>query len=75
VQTQRIVGEKHLKLTLRPSSGPGLSSVAGTFDAIRFFSAEPAPDFIRAVYSLGINEYNGSESLQLVVRHWQAADA
>ena len=62
VQTQRVVGEKHLKLKL--------SSPAGNFDAIRFFSAEPAPDNIRAVYSLSINEYNGKESLQLIVRHW-----
>ena len=62
VQTQRVVGEKHLKLKL--------SSAAGSFDAIRFFSAEAAPDKIHAVYSLGINAYNGSESLQLIVRHW-----
>jgi single-stranded-DNA-specific exonuclease len=62
VQAQRVVGEKHLKLKL--------SSPAGSLDAIRFFSAEPAPDAIRAVYSLGVNEYNGSESLQLIVRHW-----
>jgi single-stranded-DNA-specific exonuclease len=62
VQTQRIVSEKHLKLKL--------STPAGSFDAIRFFSAEPAPDNIHAVYSLSVNEYNGSESLQLIVRHW-----
>jgi single-stranded-DNA-specific exonuclease len=62
VQIQRVVGEKHLKLKL--------SSSAGSFDAIRFFSAEPAPDTIHAVYSLSVNEYNGSESLQLIVRHW-----
>ena len=62
VQTQRVVGEKHLKLKL--------SSPAGSFDAIRFFSAEPAPDTIHAVYSLSVNEYNGSEALQLIVRHW-----
>ncbi len=62
VQTQRIVGEKHLKLKL--------SCPAGSFEAIRFFSAEPAPEQIHAVYSLSINEYNGRESLQLIVRHW-----
>lgn len=62
VQTQRIVGEKHLKLKL--------SSPAGSFDAIRFFHADPAPYTVHAVYSLGINEYNGSETLQLIVRHW-----
>jgi single-stranded-DNA-specific exonuclease len=62
VQAQRVVGEKHLKLKL--------STSAGSFDAIRFFSAEPAPDSMRAVYSLSVNEYNGSETLQLIVRHW-----
>jgi single-stranded-DNA-specific exonuclease len=70
VQTQRVVGEKHLKLTLRLCSGQALSSPARNFDAIRFFSAEPAPETIHAVYSLSVNEYNGSESLQLIVRHW-----
>lgn len=62
VQSQRIVGEKHLKLKL--------VSPAGSFDAIRFFHADPAPDTVHAVYSLSINEYNGSEALQLIVRHW-----
>ncbi|MFH2135965.1 MAG: single-stranded-DNA-specific exonuclease RecJ [Pseudomonadota bacterium] len=62
VQMQRIVGEKHLKLKL--------ASAAGSFDAIRFFHADPAPDTVHAVYSLSINEYNGSETLQLIVRHW-----
>lgn len=62
VQSQRIVGEKHLKLKL--------ASPVGSFDAIRFFHADPAPDTVHAVYSLSINEYNGSETLQLIVRHW-----
>jgi single-stranded-DNA-specific exonuclease len=62
VQTQRIVAEKHLKLKL--------ASSAGSFDAIRFFHADAAPDTVHAVYSLSINEYNGSETLQLIVRHW-----
>jgi single-stranded-DNA-specific exonuclease len=62
VQSQRVVGEKHLKLKL--------ASAAGSFDAIRFFHDEFAPDTVHAVYSLSINEYNGSENLQLIVRHW-----
>jgi single-stranded-DNA-specific exonuclease len=64
VESQRVVGEKHLKLKL--------SSAAGVFEAIHFFCADPMPASIRAVYSLGINEYNGKVSLQLMVRHWQA---
>ena len=66
VQTQRVVGEKHLKLQLRHISG-------GMLEAIHFFSTEPMPPAIRAVYSLNTNEYNGSVSLQLIVRHWQEA--
>jgi single-stranded-DNA-specific exonuclease len=66
VESQRVVGEKHLKLKL--------SSAAGAFDAIHFFCADPMPSSIRAVYSLGINEYNGKTSLQLIVRHWQAIE-
>jgi single-stranded-DNA-specific exonuclease len=62
VESQRVVGEKHLKLKL--------SSAAGCFDAIRFFHADSAPETVHAVYSLSVNEYNGRENLQLIVRHW-----
>lgn len=63
VQNQRIVGEKHLKLRL---------AVQGkSIDAILFGHNEPLPEHIHAVYSLGINEYNGNQSLQLIVRHWE----
>jgi single-stranded-DNA-specific exonuclease len=63
VQAQRIVGEKHLKLTL--------VSAATSLEAMHFFSTDPLPKEIRAVYSLGVNEFNGRVSLQLIVRHWQ----
>jgi single-stranded-DNA-specific exonuclease len=63
VQAQRIVGEKHLKLTLVTPSA--------SLEAMQFFSTDPLPEKIHAVYSLGVNEYNGRASLQLIVRHWQ----
>ncbi len=63
VQSQRVVGEKHLKTKLATSSA--------TYDAIHFFHADPLPAEIHAVYSLAINEYNGNVSLQLIVRHWE----
>lgn len=66
VRNQRVVGEKHLKLKL---STPGL-----LIDAILFGHNEPLPDRIHAVYSLNVNEYNGTQSLQLIVRHWQKAE-
>jgi single-stranded-DNA-specific exonuclease len=65
VQNQRVVGEKHLKLKL---STQGL-----LIDAILFGHNEPLPERIHTVYSLCVNEYNGTQSLQLIVRHWQDA--
>jgi len=65
VQNQRVVGEKHLKLRLGKQGKP--------IEAILFGHAEPLPDRIHAVYSLSVNEYNGTQSLQLIVRHWQDA--
>lgn len=61
VMEQRVVGEKHLKLRL---SREGVQ-----LEAMHFFSPEPWPAHARAVFSLGINEYNGRETLQLIVRH------
>lgn len=61
VQAQRVVGERHLKLTL------GLEG--RRFSAIRFGSADPLPAVIDAVYRLDVNEFQGSAALQLVVEH------
>ena len=63
VQNQRVVGEKHLKLRL--------SRQGKLIEAILFGHNEPLPEQIHAVYSLGVNEYNGTQSLQLIIRHWQ----
>jgi single-stranded-DNA-specific exonuclease len=60
VLSQRIVGEKHLKLKL--------GTDRGDLDAIHFFSTEPLSEKVHAVFNLSINEYNGKESLQLIVR-------
>jgi len=65
VVTQRIVGEKHLKLKL--------SRQGRLFDAMRFFQADPLPDRIQAVYALMPNEFNGQQSLQLKLQHWEPA--
>lgn len=66
VASQRVVGEKHLKLKLTTSNA--------AYDAIHFFCVDPMPTNIHAVFNLAINEYNGSVSLQLIVRHWQNAN-
>jgi single-stranded-DNA-specific exonuclease len=62
VKNQRVVGEKHLKLRLAMNGG--------LVEAILFGHNEMLPERIHAVYSLSVNEYNGSASLQLIIRHW-----
>jgi len=62
VQSQRLVGEKHLKLRL---SGKGVSG-----DAILFFHDTPLPERIQAVYRPEVNEWNGTRSLQFNLAHW-----
>ncbi|HUJ01111.1 MAG TPA: single-stranded-DNA-specific exonuclease RecJ, partial [Usitatibacter sp.] len=61
VQSQRVVGEKHLKLTL------GLG--ARRIPAIRFGVPDALPGSIRAVYRLDVNEYQGASTVQLVIEH------
>ena len=63
VHNQRVVGEKHLKLRL--------STEGKLIEAILFGHNEMLPERIHAVYSLSVNEYNGNQSVQLIVRHWQ----
>ncbi|MCA1925684.1 MAG: single-stranded-DNA-specific exonuclease RecJ [Thiobacillus sp.] len=65
VVAQHVVGEKHLKLKLMRDDQ--------VFDAMRFSHPDPLPDRIRAVYALMTNEFNGQQSLQLKVQHWEAA--
>ena len=58
----RIVGEKHLKMRVRPAeSGP-------TLDAIAFNQAGPSyRGTVQLAYRLDVNEYRGIESPQLIV--------
>jgi single-stranded-DNA-specific exonuclease len=65
VTAQRVVGERHLKLTLMQSGR--------SLDAIRFNCLDAAPPRIRAVYQPTLNEYNGRTSLQLNIEHWEVA--
>lgn len=61
VEAQKVVGEKHLRLSL------GLEGQR--FAAIRFGSADPLPDSVHAVYRLDVNEFQGSSTLQLIIEH------
>jgi single-stranded-DNA-specific exonuclease len=65
VTAQRVVGERHLKLTL----AQGGRSV----DAIRFNFPESPPSRIRAVYQPTLNEFNGRTTVQLNIEYWEAA--
>jgi single-stranded-DNA-specific exonuclease len=65
VLEQRIVGEKHLKLTLGKNRQ--------RFDAIFFQQQDFLPENISAVYQLQTNQYNGKQSVQLALKHWQPA--
>ncbi|MDO9205298.1 single-stranded-DNA-specific exonuclease RecJ [Methylotenera sp.] len=61
VVNQRVLGEKHLKLSLKKDSI--------VIDAICFNQPEFLPDQIQAAYQLQTNSYNGSQKVQLNVRY------
>jgi single-stranded-DNA-specific exonuclease len=60
---QRVVGGRHVKLKL--------SRAGKAFDAMLFGACDPVPQHIEAVYRLDVNEFNGSEALQLTLQHWR----
>ncbi|HZV92666.1 MAG TPA: DHHA1 domain-containing protein, partial [Caldimonas sp.] len=59
VVSQRLVGEKHLKLSLRLNGA--------LRDAIWFGRVEPVADRLRLAYRLELDSYNGDERLQMIV--------
>jgi single-stranded-DNA-specific exonuclease len=61
VESQRLVGEKHLRLRLARDGR--------RFDAIAFRRESPLPDRVRAAYALGIDEWNGTQGLELRIEH------
>ena len=65
VVQQRLLKDKHLKLTLKKDRA--------RFDAIRFGHAEGAPERIRAAFRLDVNEWQGEANVQLVLEHFEAA--
>lgn len=65
VRNQKLVGEKHLKLSLERGHQ--------RFDAIWFGHAESLPEFVKVAYRLEQNVWNGMVSVQLVVEHACAA--
>jgi single-stranded-DNA-specific exonuclease len=72
VVSQRVVGEKHLKLTLRaPHHAKALEAIA--FNSVREGQVVTYSR-IRTAYKLDVNEYQGYRSLQLIIEHLEQAD-
>ena len=63
VESQRVVGDKHLKLLLVRDGR--------RYEAMRFGALEPLPAGVRAAYRLAVNEFNGLKSVQLNVEHFE----
>ncbi|MEP6874118.1 MAG: single-stranded-DNA-specific exonuclease RecJ, partial [Burkholderiales bacterium] len=59
VVSQRLVGEKHLKLAVKFGGA--------VRDAIWFGHSEPVAATVRLAYRLSVDEYNGRERVQMVV--------
>ncbi|MBB3168247.1 single-stranded-DNA-specific exonuclease RecJ [Simiduia aestuariiviva] len=75
IRQQRLVGGKHLKLSLSPIAQQELA-----LDAIAFnvdLDLWPMPNVHRlfAVYQLDINEFRGQRSVQLLISHLEPAKA
>lgn len=62
VLSQRLLGEKHLKLILKPASGAPI-------EAIYFNQTDFLSERIQAAYQLQTNNYNGAQKVQLNLRY------
>ena len=58
---QKIVGEKHLKCTLK------LIDKSSIFEGIAFFQEKLKSKKVRVAYKLNVNSFRGNESLQLMI--------
>jgi single-stranded-DNA-specific exonuclease len=65
----RILGERHLKMSLVPEQG------GAPISAIHFggYAGEPPPPRIHAAYQLELDDFRGRQDVQLLIRHWQPA--
>jgi single-stranded-DNA-specific exonuclease len=61
LESQRVVGERHLKLQLLKEGR--------RLQAMRFGALEPLPSTVRAAYRIAVNEFDGLKSVQLVIEH------
>jgi single-stranded-DNA-specific exonuclease len=63
VESQRVVGDKHLKLILAKDGR--------RIEAMRFGALDPLPAQVRAAYRLGVNDFNGLKTVQINVEHFE----
>ena len=70
VKLQKVVGERHLKLSLQKADDP----TGRLLDAIYFQQATFLPPKVQVVYELQTNEFNGRQGVQLNVRHCLPVD-
>ena len=63
VESQRVVGDKHLKLVLAKDGR--------RIEAMRFGDLQPLPAQVRAAYRLGVNDFNGMKTVQINVEHFE----
>jgi single-stranded-DNA-specific exonuclease len=63
VESTRIIGGKHTRMILAKDGE--------RFEAIAFRCADALPPRIHAVFRPEINHWQGNDSLQLVLEHWQ----
>jgi single-stranded-DNA-specific exonuclease len=72
----RVVGDGHwrLRLRLRPAAAAAAAGNQPALEAILFNAVgERPPARLRAVYQLDLNDWNGRERLQLLLRHVEPA--
>ncbi|MCE7950833.1 MAG: single-stranded-DNA-specific exonuclease RecJ [Xanthomonadales bacterium PRO7] len=69
VESWKVVGERHIKLKLHHRDRTVL------MDAIAFngYVGEAPPARLRAAFQLDVNEWNGAQSLQLLILHMESA--
>lgn len=71
IVSQRLVGERHLKLVLRlPGCDALVDAIAFNIDPARWPDAQAQA--VSLVFRLDANEFRGQRSLQLVVEHLEA---
>ncbi|HEX5611159.1 MAG TPA: single-stranded-DNA-specific exonuclease RecJ [Burkholderiales bacterium] len=61
VESQRVVGERHLKVRL--------AKEGRRLEAMRFGSLEPLPPVVRAAYRMSVREFDGLKNVQIVLEH------